>query len=82
MYCLKDITNVKVLKKVKLQDQGHRVKNCWYIPKGLATIKFHVKNQSPALYCSKIIAMVEEGQGHKVKTVGTHKKVLSYKLLT
>jgi hypothetical protein len=65
---------------------------CWYPLKGLVITNIHVKYQTLSTYhnChSKDICMVKvfsqqvkyKGQGHKVKSVGTHGKLLSQETL-
>ena len=70
------------IKKKKVKCQGQEVK---YKQKGPITRNTHVKNQSSSTRCSKIINKVKvfqkriklQGQGHRVKNNGTHRKVLS-----
>ena len=77
------MANVKVFEKwVKLQGQGHKVKNLWYQWKGLVIRNKHVKYESLITCHSKDMANVKvfekwvklQGQGHKY---GTNRKVLS-----
>jgi hypothetical protein len=57
----------------------------WYPGKGLVTRNTHIKYESPITDHSEDMANVKvfekwvklQGQGHKVKNVGTHGKVLS-----
>jgi hypothetical protein len=74
-----------VFKKwVKLQGQGHKVKNHGTIRKFLS-YGTHMKYESRISYHSKDMANVKvfekwvklQGQGHKVKKFGTNRKVLS-----
>ena len=54
-HCSRVISNVKVFKKwVKLQGQGHRVKN-----NGTQEKNTHVKYQSSSSHCSKVISKVK-----------------------
>ena len=56
-HCSKVISKVKVFKKwVKLQGQGHRVKNNGTQRKGLITGNDHVKHQSYSTHCSKCVS--------------------------
>jgi hypothetical protein len=75
------LANVKVFEKwVKLQDQGHKVKQ-----KGLVIMNTHMKYEGPITCHSKDMANVKvfekwvklQDQGHKVKNFGTNRKVLS-----
>jgi hypothetical protein len=77
----KDMANGKVFVKwVKLQGQGHKVKN-----KGLVIRNTYMKYESCITCHSKDIANVKvfekwvklQGQGHKIKNFGTNRKVLS-----
>ena len=75
------------VKKVKLQGQGHKVKNNG--THGKVTGNIHVKYQNSNTHCSKVISKVKvlkncvklQGQGHKVKNNGTHGNFLSPGLL-
>ena len=69
--CSKDISKVKVFKKlVKLQGQGHRLKNNGTLS---ITGNTHLKYQSSITHCLKVISKVKvfkkwvQGQGHRVK---------------
>ena len=63
------------------------IKKCWYPMKGLVTKNMHVKYQSFSTQVLKLLARLQfkkkrvklKGQGNKVKSVGTHRKVLSPK---
>jgi hypothetical protein len=80
-YHSKDMTNVEIFEKwVKLQCQGHKVKN-------LSTNRkiTQMKYESHITYHSKDMANVKlfekwvklQDQGYKVKNYGTNRKVLS-----
>jgi hypothetical protein len=84
-YHSKDMANVKIFGKwVKLQGQGHKVKN-YGTMKVLVIKNTHMKSESPITYNSKDMANVKvfgkwvklQGQGHKVKSYDTNRKVLS-----
>jgi hypothetical protein len=85
-YHSKDMAKVKVFKKwVKLQGQGHMVKNVGTNRKVFVIRNTHMKYESPITCHLKYLANVEvfekwvklQGQGHKVKNYGTNRKVLS-----
>jgi putative transposon-encoded protein len=78
------MANVKVFEKwVKLQGQGHKVKN--FGTKDLVIRNTHMKYESHITCHSKDMANVKvfekwaklQGQGHKVKKFGSNGKVLS-----
>jgi putative transposon-encoded protein len=82
-YHSKDMANVKVYEKwVKLQGQGHKVKNL--VPTERSCHKEHTY-EIPITCHSKDMANVKvfekwvklQGQGHKIKNFGTNGKVLS-----
>ena len=78
------MNNVNFKKMVKCQ--GQKVK---YQQKYFFTGNTHVKYQSSSTPYSNIISNVKvfkkyvklQGQGHKVKTFGTHGEVLSHRIL-
>ena len=67
------------------QNPRSRFQNLRLQYKGLVTSNMHMKYKSPITYHSKDMAKVKvfkkwvklQGQGHKVKNVGTNRKVLS-----
>ena len=75
------------VKNVKLQGQGHKVKNNG--THGKVTGNIHVKYQNSNTHCSKVIAKVKvfkklvklQGQDHRVKHNDIHRKVLSQRIL-
>ena len=80
-HCSIVISKVKVIFKiwVKLQGQGHSVKNNGTHGKDLSQriIMWNIK--AIALTVQKLLARLKklQGQGHRVKDNGTHRKVLS-----
>ena len=83
-HCSKVISKVKVFFKiwVKLQGQGHSVKNNGARGKGLITRNTHVKYKSYSTHCSNVISKVKEiprsrSQGKKVPTERSYHRVYS-----
>ena len=89
-HCSKVISKVKDFFKkwVKLQGQGHSVKNNGTHGKVLSQGNALEKYQSSSTHCLKFINKVKvfkiwvkiQGQGHRVKNNGTHGKVLSQRI--
>ena len=85
------VTAEKLLARLKFSKNGSnsKVKVTGSKKKGFITRNTHVKYQRSSSHCSKVISKVKvfkkwiklQGQGHRVKNNGNHRKVLSQGIL-